>query len=476
MVCIKVLLTHWLTTPLLILANMRLSEKFSEISARLRDALSDPNPSDGDVLGLIQRASALPMTEEVLLRMSRRPNNPVRVFNQAVCRHDGLGDAVKMAARALRRKWKALMKGPARPSPPTSYLCSSPEEAGRLLDRLGVAVIPSSMFPGLGDIPDGHSLMTTAEFDGMIQSSPELSPEWSLGEPVVLGGFSGTCFSSVPHNLLVRRARIRHSKLMREMVGRGPSNVHFSNFDRAMYRPVGAAPTRESAHRDCPDKPIPGITTYGGWYNPCQSPQFFSCQPGSHYRGGTAPSGGFARLSEAERDEFKRLKVKIVVPPGHLLVFNETIKHEVAGKAQKGHPQRRIFLAHSWMPEEAYKDHCKKTGLPFGAHPLCPDLKERLEAGAVVPLKSGQMPPSYAKLHWTNWRPKLVGFAKKLHPACTTLRTVQAGPHAGEVLRVPELVMPSIRYLHAADPARFSMHVPYSPEELKYLFPNVPRD
>ena len=214
---------HWLTTPVLILANMRLSEKLSEISARLRDALSDPNPSDGDVLGLIQRASALPMTEECLLRMSRRPDNPVRVFNQAVCRHESLGDAVKTAARALRRKWKALMKGPARrPSPPTSYLCSSPDEARRFLEEWGVAVIPSSMIPGLGSIPDGSPLMTPAKFKDMIESSPELSPEWSPGEPVVMGGFSGTCFASVLHHLSFRIARTRHFKLMGQIVGRNP--------------------------------------------------------------------------------------------------------------------------------------------------------------------------------------------------------------------------------------------------------------
>ena len=39
-------------------------------------------------------------------------------------------------------------------------------------------------------------------------------------------------------------------------------------------------------------------------------------------------------------------------------------------------------------------------------------LKELLTSNSIIPLKSGQQPPMYAKLHWTNWLKKLIPFTE----------------------------------------------------------------
>jgi len=458
------------------------------VAEALRNALSSSSPdSSGAVNDLLERAGKYRITADTLRTLCAR--NLLRFFNKAVIKHKGIDGDTRDKARTLRRKWKAILAPPARPSPPiahsaptvkpkaktaqpTSFFCTSPETARDYLKRYGVVVVPTAMIPGCEATcaPEGSPLVTITDFNAALRSAPEMEGKWVPGSPIVLGGFAGSCFPSLQHHPMTRRAMMRfHGLMRRKILGDDPKAVHWTLFDRYMCRLAGQQPTREWAHRDHPKHRVPGITTYGGWYNFSEMEQRFSCQPGSHLSAEEGRAGGFTKLSPDERSAFNRAKVSVKVPPHCLIIFNETIMHEVAGSKQR-HTQLRLFTAYSRMHMDDYKDYCTKNGLPLGTNPLCPDLWKRLEDGDLIPLKSGQMPPSYPKLYWTFHRSKLGPFAATLHPACTTHRTVTSGAEAGKVYHVPKQIMPSIKYLHTQDPT-VQMHAPYTQEQLSILFP-----
>jgi hypothetical protein len=72
-------------------------------------------------------------------------------------------------------------------------------------------------------------------------------------------------------------------------------------------------------------------------------------------------------------------------------------------------------------------------------------LKGKLATQAVMPLKSGQFSPMYAKLHWTNWRDQLVQFSKGIHPTCRELKAPKSGANKGKQYDVVHREMRSLQ-------------------------------
>ncbi|RYG64537.1 hypothetical protein EON64_13785 [archaeon] len=69
---------------------------------------------------------------------------------------------------------------------------------------------------------------------------------------------------------------------------------------------------------------------YGGWVNLDEHlTHSFSCVSGSHKPNGTDASIGFARVSAAEQRTYSQKKRVYPIPPGHMVVFNELLVHEV---------------------------------------------------------------------------------------------------------------------------------------------------
>lgn len=297
-----------------------------------------------------------------------------------------------------------------------------------------------------------------AKFDRAVASFPEFKPD---AKEFVMGGFSAFGNPASFHNGFVREVRqwamySAVSELWKEYIPAYKTGYKLEQcIDRMMLRPKGKAPASESWHRDEAVNSGKNDQVFGGWINLDSSPQFFNCVPRSHT---VQPDrhGGFARIvSDEEKKHHKRNARQVEIPAGHIIVFFEHIVHEVrAVKAR--YDMYRVFLG--WRVTD-------------DKNPLVPRnkaaLKSLLADQAVMPLKSDQTPPMYAKLHWTNWRDKIQNFSDlNVVKECKTKRKVQSGRDAGTVhFIVPE-------YMNSLNWYGFRKYKPYSSEEYRMHVPN----
>jgi len=228
-----------------------------------------------------------------------------------------------------------------------------------------------------------------------------------------------------------------------------------------MIRPEGVSPTAESWHRDIAPNTPEGDEVFGGWLNLDSQPQEFSVILQTHRD--TVGATGFATIKGSSKEEQARINAelsarstKIKVPPGCLLIFNERLIHEVC-KGKKNFTSVRLFMG--WR-------------LTHSTVPLIPQLEQRLMTQAVMPLKSGQMPGLFAKLHWTNWRGKIDDIAKAM--VHTEESVVQSGKCKGDTHRVPHQPnshMPSLDELSRMYPGKVKKYTEYSIQEMQILTP-----
>jgi hypothetical protein len=290
-------------------------------------------------------------------------------------------------------------------------------QAATQLARDGVAVMP---IPGI-DV----SKLRERMFDMVDKEFVEYQPSYVSGggrvgdtiRPLVMGGFAALGNPSSFHNSLVRELRLTvhpHAKDLvcamladEAFVTTQCHSVKYNYFtqeiDRLMLRPSGVAPSAEAWHRDESPHAKPTDIVFGGWLNLDEAPQYFSCQLRSHVFPGQAAahkadtSGvGFKPIVDKQRiAELRASKTLVEVPSGALLVFVENIIHEVLPRKQP-YVSMRLFMG--WRVS---REPCL----------LVDDLDNRLLLGAVIPLKSGQMPPMYARMHRVNWMDRLREFS-----------------------------------------------------------------
>lgn len=92
--------------------------------------------------------------------------------------------------------------------------------------------------------------------------------------------------------------------------------------------------------------------------------------------------------------------------------------------------------------------------------PMDRHLPGLLAEQGVVTLKSGQTPPMYALLHWTNWTDRIVAFTERnIRPECTEVRVKKSGKEAGREYRVVH------RYMHSLQAYGMPMYPAYSSHE-----------
>lgn len=318
------------------------------------------------------------------------------------------------------------------------------------LQRLGYAVIPV-----LG--PE-----ETARFLARVEESIREMPEFVPGfDRRVLGAFGALGNAASFHCPVVRELRVRaHRAAVSSLFGGrlAPGEKLEQLVDRLSKRLAGVAPGRETWHRDISPYSRPaGDSVYGGWINLDPRPQHLSCVPGSHLDPRPAAGRGEEGFATFDRKDaelmnfFRGASEAVEVPPGHALVFVDGLVHEVLSE-KKPFDSYRLYLA--WRVTRS------ETG-----EPLVPVAERLLADQAVVPLKSGQVPPMYAALHWCTaaMRAKIVRFAEGVVPACRERRTVKT---TGETLDVVVRHMPSLRDLGA-------MYPEYAPWELALYRPGV---
>lgn len=124
----------------------------------------------------------------------------------------------------------------------------------------------------------------------------------------------------------------------------------------------------------------------------------FICVPKSQLDQTTMKQRGFHQLDKVNFPEYKRIEVHVRVPPGHMLVFDETIIHRVANNLKLNKPVYRLFLG--WR----LTDHVE---------PLIQGIQHKLIDQRIIPLKSGQVPRMWPTLWWVNWKSKLTEFTEQ---------------------------------------------------------------
>lgn len=257
------------------------------------------------------------------------------------------------------------------------------------------------------------------ELDDEIGKMPELKPGAKL-EDIILGGFSALGNPSSFHNETVRKIRSDvhpHARaLFAEYEGDNGRSLE-QIIDRLMVRPKGRSPSKESWHRDVCPSTAEGDTIFGGWINLDSTPQLFSCCPKTHLEG-DRKAKGFATIPKDQKAAYKARSVKVKIPPGHLIIFNEDLVHEVF-PSKRSSDSYRLFLG--WR-------------LTNSTEPLLPNTMQRLDEQSVMQIKSHQMPRIYPKLYWVNWRPRLKALRKAY---IKSVRVKRACPKTGKKFSLP---------------------------------------
>ena len=338
------------------------------------------------------------------------------------------------------------------------------------LFEYGVACIPIAQLAS-----KANRAQALSELDDEISIMPEFIPEHCEAgasfmdggrvnkRKLVMGGFAALGTASSFHNKFVRDMRLLVHKyaleLFRALV-RLPEFItkypHADTYkleqiiDRLMVRPIGDTPSAEAWHRDSSPQAALLDLIFGGWVNFSQHVQHFSCQLKSHHsaEGSSVSKVGFSPIHDkALLAELAASKSLIAVNPGEWLVFFDGIVHEINARKQK-EVSARQFLGWRLTQEDAPL---------MGAEAL----EEVLSTGAIVPMKSGQMPPMYAKLHIVNWvRPLETWSVEAIRP--DLLEEVRV---AGTWRTLVPRYMPSLEDLDA-------VWTPYEAHEKELLYPN----
>lgn len=278
-----------------------------------------------------------------------------------------------------------------------------------------------------------------ALFDESVSHYPDLQLD-NLEIAPVGGGFSALANPYSFHNKATRDIRRIYIHDVRDYLHTlfTDENTRIENLiDRTVHRPPGVKPTSESWHRDASENPVDFATDiiFGGWMNTSRSPQFFSCVPGTHndpLNGMT----GFAKIGKSEHASLKQRRRLVEVPPGSILLFNEKLIHEVLARPYK-HWVNRVHMGFAITARQT---------------PMVVDIQERLQQGAVIPLKSGQIPPMYPELWRVNWMDKLVAFSDQI--GNTQVKETLKRKRSGEEY-------PGIVKRHM--PSLVELHVPFTP-------------
>ena len=358
------------------------------------------------------------------------------------------------------------------PSEAQAFRAARAEESGysgktlaHQLARFGVAVLPMSKSP--------EKVMRA--FKEAVETFPEYK---DTSGDLVLGGFGALGTPSSFHNRFARDARKRAQQVALPIFSALVNTLGESAAwkleqlpDRTLIRREGQTPSAELWHVDAAPAACKGDMIFGGWFNPTDKDSHFSCHLGSHKHTAAGHTGfsvfpkKVTRGSKTEEeyqsalhrmDETRRVlnasRSIVVIPPGCLLIFNERLIHEVFAK-KVSYDILRVFIG--WRLTKSDESLLGNSVL----RKLVADM-------AVMPLKSGQIPPMYAALHWVNWPDKLLAFSKKMHPRCVGERTVATGKRKGQTLQVVHRHMRSLKEYGWGD-----TYPPYTETEIELHLP-----
>lgn len=335
------------------------------------------------------------------------------------------------------------------------------------LRKRGVVVVPTPL-------TDANArLATRGAFFAHLAESPEfgstrpaatdtidtVDPDW---QPVK-GGFAALGNPSSFHHPWVREMRemVQAHLLDLDVLPMQSHEYLEQCFDRLLFRQPGQTPSAESLHRDEAKTAHPDDDVFGGWINFDDSDQYFSCVPETHTE--VAGNRGFAKIDDPlEKAKYKQRLERVLIPPGHILVFYERLVHEVLAHAAPKLTMRMFF---GWRLTN-------QTSSLFGDEALSKWIQDQ----AVPKIKSGQdpavWPSSYSNFSrnfqtLTDWSKKT--WAPELLYTHTVAADAKSVP-GSEWERVPAR-LPSLHALGVLLGGHVK-HRGYSKAELAILKPN----
>lgn len=281
---------------------------------------------------------------------------------------------------------------------------------------------------------------------------------------MVMGGFGAYAHPSSYHHPEVRQLRHAVWGQIRHVFGDVyPGHTMQCLPDRFCVRLKELSVGAESWHRDVslPYNNPRLVACYGGWVNldvDSNETQYFSCVPGSHRDALPAESTGFDKANDETVLRCEAEKQSVVVPPGHALMFNERLLHEIAKRKQRVDRSYRQYFKYvvSTAPLDVFGeevvDRCLDTFASFPLHETFDKKGQRVL----------EYPPFYAASHPLFHASKLEEFSKTLLPQFTYQHKQKDETTVTRVYRHP----PSLRDAGLGDAFRH-----YTSEERKWYRP-----
>jgi hypothetical protein len=290
------------------------------------------------------------------------------------------------------------------------------------LIRDGITVVPCPVHFDLQNF-----LTTQREF---IASDSGLAPP-----ALALGAFGCMGTPTSFHHPIIRRVRKQcYDQLFPRFLDWHSGRNLEMMFDRFSQRLPGATLGAETWHRDVGPHDE-GDIIYGGWINldpPGTPNQRFSCVPGNFLRPDGKHTEGFVRFDAKDAASIAALEAAkqiVEIPPGHIVIFNQSLAHEILpGKIK--FLSYRLFMGwritdsmesiydYIYRKEvgEKKKSKAKKSE---NSQPEPRTLANIIETQACPSIGSGQFPPMYGVNHITFTKLKenhLVPFSDTIKP------------------------------------------------------------
>jgi hypothetical protein len=319
------------------------------------------------------------------------------------------------------------------------------------IHRDGITVVPCPIHFDLQTF-----LTTQREF---IASDQGLAPP-----KLALGGFGAMGTPTSFHHPIIRHARRQcYDQMFPKFLDWHRGRKLEMMFDRFSQRLPGGEISPETWHRDIGPHDKDDII-YGGWINldPPGSPsQKFSCVPGNFFQPNGNHTQGFVRFDAKNAADIARLKAArqiVEIPPGHCIIFNQTLAHEVL-KTKIVFPSYRLYVG--WRITDSNENIYdynfrtaprKKTVTEYG-EPNPITFADIIQNQACATMPSGQCPPMFGRNHLACHRVTCI------IPFSTTLKPIFRGQ------RDPRLVrkyLPSLRDVNM-------MWEPYTEEDINIL-------
>ena len=243
-----------------------------------------------------------------------------------------------------------------------------------------------------------------------------LKTPYSAKHPYVLGGFGALGNPSSFHHPYVRKLRcLIHAHMYPILKGIYPDfNVEMLIDRYCIRRKKGTDVTPETYHRDVTpvnfmykENGISQDIIYGGWINLDEQLQYLSATRGTHLKNyadiANLEREGFAKLNKPQQNAIKanRQGVQYPIPPFHLIIFNQTLIHEVL-KKKYDYNSHRMYIG--WRITKDFN--------PLFGHGYFDRMIDRQE---VIRLPSHQWPRMFSTNHFTFRAEYLNPFCDNIH-------------------------------------------------------------